>query len=182
MNGGWFFFRWFMTTAAATPPTMATAITPTTTHTQTGVEPLSSSSVEACLLLAAAFLGALSFPLTSCESRSSKVTLLPSTLPPSASVTLPGKVTLWEYFTPSDGGELDVSDELPVLTMYSSPLCLIWPSLLSMLSLPSMVQVRVSPFSLNVAFALPSLNKSPLQSLSVRAPKPVWSVMTAFNV
>ena len=139
-----------MTTAVTVPPTMATASTPTSAQTHMGVEPLSPS--ESC---EAVFLGALSFPLTSCESMSLKVTLLPSTSPPSASVTLPGKVTVCEYFTPTEGDEVDEVDESLVLTMYSSPSCVILLLPLSILSPPSMVQVWESPLSLNVAVALP---------------------------
>ena len=62
--------------------------------------------------------------------------------------------------------------------MYSSPVCVIWPLLFLILSLPSMVQVRESPLFLNVAVALlPSLlplNESPSQSLSVRNPTLVF--------
>ena len=83
-----------MTTAATIPPTMTTASTPTSTQTHMGMEPLSPS--ESCVLPADALEA---FPLTSWGSMLSKVTLLPLTSPPSASVTLPGKVTDWESFT-----------------------------------------------------------------------------------
>ena len=74
-----------MTSTPTTPPTMATASEPIRIQIHTGVELLSSS--------AAALLAGLSFPLTSCLSLSLKETLVPSTVPPSASVTLPGNVT-----------------------------------------------------------------------------------------
>lgn len=62
---------------------------------------------------------------------------------------------VWEYFTRSEWGEADALVESLVLTVYSSPLWVIWPLLLSILSLPSMVQVPESRSSMNVAVALP---------------------------
>ena len=67
------FFLLRMMKKAAAPPTTARAPTPTRIHTQMGMEP--------------------SLPFTLWFIESVKVTLLPSTLPPSASVTFPGKVT-----------------------------------------------------------------------------------------
>ena len=72
---------------------MATASEPIRLQIHTGVELLSSSAAAPCELPAAALLGGSSFPLTSCLSLSLKETFVPSTVPPSASVTLPGKVT-----------------------------------------------------------------------------------------
>ncbi len=75
---------------------MATASEPIRIQTHTGMEPLSSSPAPSFELPAAALLAGLSFPLTSCLSLSLKETFVPSTVPPSAWVTLPGKVTDWE--------------------------------------------------------------------------------------
>ena len=95
-----------MKKAAAPPPITTSAPTAMRIQTHTGFEP--------------------SPPLTVWESRSVKVTLLPSTLPPSPSVTLPGKVMVWvtsSWLAPA------VLSSLPRLTTFSLPSCLICPSL-----------------------------------------------------
>ena len=92
------FFLLRMTKKAASPPISARAPTPTMIQTHMGMEP--------------------SPPFTVWDLTSVKVTLLPSTLPPSASVTFPGKVMDW---VTSSWDMSPISSSVPILTTYSLP-------------------------------------------------------------